>query len=178
MTISLGDAVTTKGAKLIPLDKPLEWCLDPMGVMYEPSSFDTQSTRKTICMQPTTGVAEKLREFEEQLTLCLTKESKRLFGSEMTAEEVSARFMSTVRTQKKGGKALRLKLNTAGKYAVKCWDPEKQKMEIPEEWRQYSVQPFVRVKSLWMVGKEFGPILEMEHALLTEGEQTVAACPF
>ena len=70
---------------------------------------------------------------------------------------------------------LRAKINVSGRGEVQCWDMEKNKREQPQAWIQRKVQPKITLKSLWLMGKQFGALYECGNVLIDEvGQQ----CPF
>ena len=65
-----------------------------------------------------------LRDFDEWCVDTLAAESARLLGSTLSVEEVRNRFQPTLRTHEcSGSQSLRLKMNTAGRAAVRVWSP-------------------------------------------------------
>jgi hypothetical protein len=66
-------------------------------------------------------------------------------------------------------------MNFTGRNGVQCWDQNKQKRELPDDWLCSSVTPIFRVKGLWIMSREMGLLFEMEHAQIGEAK---AECPF
>ena len=84
--------------------------------------------------------------------------------------------MSRLKTSAQGYMTLRTKINRTGRYALQAYTPDKQKREHPESWRGCSVQPQITFKGLYIMGREFGPVLDCTHVIVHEakGED----CPF
>ena len=173
---------TSKGAKTIPLayrdGTAVVWQpRQPLAVLWQPSAYnDETATRLNISFVPTAEVTEQLRAFDSWCVATLAQESVRLFGTTLDKEEVQRRYQPALRTHEKTGTtSLRCKLNTVGRNAVKCWDTFRASRSLPESWTSCAVTPRIALKGLWVMGKEFGPLLELQHAMLDEA---TAECPF
>ena len=84
--------------------------------------------------------------------------------------------MSCLKTSGKGYLTLRTKMNRTGRYALQAYTPSKERREHPESWRGCSIQPQLCWKGLYIMGREFGPVLETTHAIVHESKGDV--CPF
>ena len=173
---------TSKGAKTIPLaykdGSAVLWQpRQPLAVLWEPSAYnDETATRLNISFVPTPEVTSALQLFDSWCVDTLSAESARLFGSTLDKEEVQRRYQPALRTyEKTGATSLRCKLNISGRNAVKCWDTFRAPRSLPESWTTCAVTPRIALKGLWVRGKELGPLLELQHAML---DVATAECPF
>ena len=173
---------TSKGAKTIPLaykdGKAVIWQpRQPLAVLWEPSAFnDETATRLNISFAPTPEVTKELQAFDAWCVDTLVLESARLLGKTLDRDEVRRRYQPALRvSEKTGATSLRCKMNTAGRNVVKCWDTFRAPRSLPESWTTCAVTPRVALKGLWVMGKELGPVLELQHAMLDEA---TAECPF
>ena len=181
--LTLGPILTTtKGSKQIQISKddgtPLIWTpSEYLEVAFEPSSFsDKESSRLSICFNPTEEITTTFQGiFESWCVKTLAKKSKELLGSEQTEAQIKEKFQSCVKTSEKGWTSFRCKMNVAGKNAVQCWTPEKVKCLPPSCWRDCKVLPQFHIKSLYLMNKEIGTVIEVKHCLLEEIEPQ---CPF
>ena len=180
--LTLGPILTTtKGSKQIQISNdgaPLIWTpSEYLEVPFEPSNLsDKESSRLSICFNPSELIVENCQNlFESWCIKTLAKKSKELLGSEQTETQIKERFQSCVKTSEKGWTSLRTKMNIAGKSAVQCWTPEKVKCSLPTSWRDCKVMPQLHFKSLYLMNKEIGCVIEMKHALIQEIEPE---CPF
>ena len=181
--LTLGPILTTtKGSKQIAISKddgsPLIWTpSEYLEVAFEPSSFsDPQASRVSICFNPTEEITNSfLGIFEGWSVKTLAKKSKELLGSEQTEAQIKEKFQSCVKTSEKGWTSFRCKMNIAGKNAVQCWTPEKVKCSLPSCWRDCKVLPQFHIKSLYLMNKEIGTVIDVKHCLLEEIEPQ---CPF
>ena len=137
--LRLGDTVTSaKGAKSIPIayadSTPCVWQPPPMSVLWQPQAYnDPEATRVNICFSPTPEVSSFVESFDAWLCDAIAQSSQRLLGTQLTAEEVRARYQSPLKKHEAtGAQALRLKMNLSGRSAVKCWDTFRKPREQPE----------------------------------------------
>ena len=172
---------TSKGAKQLPAlytnGTAVVWSPNELlEVMYEPSAYnDPEANRVTLCVNPSEAVCETISAMEEWCIQTLASNPP-LLGVQMAPELVRERFVSCLKTSEKGYRTLRMKMNKAGRYALQCYDLDKEKRERPDTWRGCSIQPRICLKGLWIMGKDLGPILECTHAIVQEagGDE----CPF
>ena len=177
----VSDPVTSaKGAKTSALSyggKPVVWQPEPQAVAYEPSSYQNEdSTRVNLVMRATPGVVDVLQELDEYLVKFCTDHSLRLFGRDMTQEEVQLRYTPCLKRSEKGyDPTFKVKIATEGRGKLKCWDGARNLREAPRSWIGCSAQPLVTVRCLWIMPKSFGCLFECSDVLVDEaGPQ----CPF
>ena len=180
--LTLGPLLTTtKGSKQIQISKddgtPLIWTpSEYLEAAFEPSCFsDKESSRLSICFAPTEQINNFQGIFEGWCVKTLAKKSKELLGSEQTEAQIKEKFQSCVKTSEKGWTSFRCKMNVAGKNAVQCWTPDRVKRSLPNSWRDCKLKPQLHLKSLYLMNKEYGPVIEVRHCLIEEIEPE---CPF
>ena len=181
--LTLGPILTTtKGSKQIQISKddgsPLIWTpSEYLEVAFEPSNFsDKESSRLSICFALTEEITSTFQGlFERWCIKTLAKRSKELLGSEQTEAQIKEKFQSCVKTSEKGWTSFRCKMNVAGKNAVQCWTPEKVKCSLPTSWRDCKLKPQLHLKSLYLMNKEIGCVIELRHTLVQDIE---LECPF
>ena len=70
-----------------------------------------------------------------------------------------------------------MKMNKAGKGAVRVWNKGGLAREMPETWQGLHIQAPVVLKSLWIQSRNFGLTFEISDAMIcSEAEQST--CPF
>ena len=179
----LQDVITTsRGAKQILLTrsdgKPSIWqSKEAMQPAFEASAFgDDTATRVNLVFTPTNEVCAQVQRFDLWCKSELVKESQRLFGQALSADEIERRYQSPLRRSDKNGiLSFRVKMNREGRCAVRCWDTFRQARAQPASWIACSVIPRLALRSLWVMNKEVGPIFEITDALLDEAPME---CPF
>jgi len=179
--LSLGPILTTsKGSKQIAITNdgaPLLWSpSEYLEIPFEPSNFsDKESSRQSICFSPTPEIESFQSLFQSWCIKTLAKKSKELLGSEQTEAQIKEKFQPCVKMSEKGWSTFRAKMNIAGKNAVQCWTHEKVKRSPPSCWKDCKILPQFHIKSLYLMNKEIGPILDVRHCLVEDIEPQ---CPF
>ena len=103
-------------------------------------------------------------------------QSSKLLGSQLTVEEVRNRFQPTLRTHEgSGSPSLRLKMNTAGRAAVRVWSPVGTQVSAPPSWSQCSAKCRIRLEGFWIMAKEIGVVAEYTDVQL---DTAAAECPW
>ena len=143
---------------------------EPLTTPFGASSFNNEETnRKTLDFRCTPDLQEFLRRLDEWARLYLADNAQRLFKGK-TPEYREC-------LQKKGEypETVRTKINVSGQRACRCWSERYEKIDIPEDLRQCGLVPRVQAKSLYVMGKEVGLVLEVTDLLCVLPEET---CPF
>ena len=115
----LQDVITTsRGAKQILLTrsdgKPSIWQpKEAMQPAFEASAFgDDTATRVNLVFTPTNEVCAQVQRFDLWCKSELVKESQRLFGQALSADEIERRYQSPLRRSDKNGiLSFRVKMN-------------------------------------------------------------------
>ena len=157
---------------------PCIWQPPPMSVLWQPqASQNAEATRVNICFAPTPEVSSFVQSFDAWLCTAIAASSQRLLGTQLTVDDVKARYQSPLKTHEaSGAQALRVKMNLSGRTAVKCWDTFRRPREQPESWTSLkSVTPRIAIRSIWLMGRDMGCTLELQQAML---EEAPAECPF
>ena len=180
-TLSLGELqVSSKGAKQIQLfsrDAPLVWRPGPLRVQWQPKAFnDPEASRVAICFQSNEEVEAYLQALDTWVIKTLALASKKYFGQELSESQLKERYTPAIKVSSKGYAHLRAKMNLVGRSSVRCWDTETRlQRKSPEDWTTCEVQPSLEIKGVWLMNKDFGLLLEMTDALISE---TSNLCPF
>ena len=178
----LQDPVTSqKGARQIPLanrdGSPVVWQPAAMQCLWQPSAYnDETATRLNLSLSPGPEAVASLEALDAWLVNALGLASSKCLGTQMSTEEVRSRYQSALKCHEASGtRYLRVKVNTTGKAAVRCWDTMRQPRPLPESWTSCSVTARIVVKGIWLMGKDFGLTLDLKDALLDEQP---TECPF
>ena len=179
--LTLSDPVTgAKGAKLAPLScagKPVVWQPEAQFVVYEPSAFQNEeATRVNLVMRASPQAVTDLTDLDDRILELCALQSINLFGKALTSEELRLRYTPCLKPSTKGYEpTFKVKVNMSGRGKLKCWDPEAKQRDPPHSWIGCSVKPRVVARSLWIMPKEFGCLLECSDVLIDEAEPQ---CPF
>ena len=180
-SLNLGEvALIGKGAKVAPLTSnggTLKWTPGPLQILFQPKAFsDPAATRVSVCFKSTPQIEEYIEELESWILKEVASNPQQYLGQALSESQVRERFTSALKTSEKGYKHLRAKMNIGtGKGAVKCWDENKRPRPPPDDWTLCEVQPCLLIKGLWVMSKDFGLLIEMPDALVSESSQL---CPF
>ena len=179
-SLKLGEvALIGKGAKVAPLTSEggaLKWTPGPLQILFQPKAFnDPAATRVSVCFKSTPQIEEYIEELEAWILKEVASNPQQYLGQALSEAQVRERFTSAIKTSDKGYRHLRAKMNLAGKGQVKCWDENKRPRQPPDDWTLCEVQPCLQIKGLWVMSKDFGLLIEMADALVSESSQL---CPF
>ena len=172
--LTFGDLTSSgKGARSVPITGENTWAPGELKVLWQPRSFDgSDQNRVSISFQTTDALEVDIRKFEECIVAYV---GARQYLGDLSPAQVKERFVSMLKVSDKGYRSLRAKMNFTGRNGVQCWDSDKQKRDLPEDWLCCSVSPIFRIKGLWLMSRDWGILCEMEHAQISEA---TAACPF
>ena len=180
-SLSLGELqVSSKGAKQVPLfcsDKPLQWRPGPLKVQWQPKAFNgPDASRVAICFASNESVEAYLQQLDAWVVKVVSDASRKYFGQDLSPTQIAERYSPAVKVSQKGYSHLRAKMNLTGRNGVKCWDAEsKQQRKMPDDWTMCEVSPCLEIKGLWIMNKDFGLLIEMTDALISE---SFTVCPF
>ena len=153
--------------------------VDSIRISWDPiwtSNFsDKEWSRLPICFALTPEIENFQNLFQSWCIKTLAKKSQDLLGSQQTETQIKEKFQSCVKTSEKGWTSFGCEMNIAGKNAVQCWTPERVKCSLPNSWRDCKLKPQLHVKSIYLMNKEYGPVIEVRHCLIEEIEPQ---CPF
>jgi len=179
--LKLGEVTLVgKGAKIAPLTShgdALKWRPGPVQILFQPKAFnDPSATRVSVCFRSTAELEEYIHELESWILKEVASNPQMYLGTCCSAAQVQERFTSALKTTDKGYVHLRAKMNIAGRNQVKCWDANTRLPRAPpEDWTLCEVTPFFQIKGIWVMSKDFGLLIEMPDALVSESSQL---CPF
>jgi hypothetical protein len=141
------------------------------------SSFSGEEvSRVNLVMRASPEAAEQLTALDEWVLKLVTQQSAQIFGKTITPEEARSRYVPGLKLSEKGYEPTwKCKINISGKGQVSVWDLNKQRRDLPTSWVKAQVWPKATLKSLWIMGKQFGPLFEASDLML---EEAVQACPF
>ena len=179
--ITLGDVqISGRGQKSIPVfgadGKPIYLFPDSMDIPFNASAFQNpDASRVTLCMNPTDRLMEQIHEIEKNVKSQLVSRLQELFGAQSAIlQKQDEWFQSTIKTNK-GYQTLRTKINLTGKYQTRVWNPRREALPLPSDWSAFQVRPKLWIRSVWIMGKECGLVIDCQDAQLEEIQRT---CPF
>ena len=174
---------TTKGGRQLPAlyttGEPVAFSPDEFHhIPFEPNAYNCpEAQRVTLCVTPSAALCDSIAALDEWCITTLSANPTTLLGVSLTPDQIRERYVSCLRTSEKGYKTLRSKINLSGRYSIQCYTPEKEKCAVLETWRGSLVQPRLLFKGCWIMGKDYGMLLETTHVLIQEGGGG-EECPF
>ena len=127
-------------------------------------------------MRASPDAAAELEALDEAILKLVVLQGAQIFGKPVSAEEARSRYVPALKRSEKGYEPTwKCKINVGGKGQVAVWDAQRQRRGFPQSWLRARVVLKVTLKSLWIMGKQFGPLFEASDILL---EEAVQECPF
>ena len=181
--LQMGDVVSSgKGAKSVNLTQDGSqalFTLEPMEIAYEPSAFqDAESTRVNMVFRPTPEVEELLDSIDEWVMKEVAVNSVKLFGKARSAESLKDSYTSILKKSDKWPSQFKAKMNLQEPSKVKIWDADACLRDPPASWQGRVARPKLRLKSIYLMGTSFGPVLEVTDVQIIQEASAGSSCPF
>ena len=150
-------------------------------IPYNAGSFDP---KELVRWNLDIACSDELRDFlyklDEFIIGQLAKDSELYFKKKTSEQEIRTHFKPSVTKHEKDGvvysDTVRCKINMSGPKAVRCWTPEKNKREAPEDWRTCTIRAVIIPKSIYfMAGNNTGITFEIHDCILNQMDDS---CPF
>jgi hypothetical protein len=136
-----------------------------------------ESPRKTLTLRLPQIWEECLVEWETELVAYIAKHRAKYFGSDTSEKDVIDAYNSF--TKKTGVYAMNMhvKINTAGFYAVRYWDADRQSIPPPDSHAQSKFNVRCVLRAIWVKKDQtWGVVVDGTDLQLLE--QVTAECPF
>ena len=150
---------------------------EPVTSPFGATSFTVEGEggRKTLEFSLSPEQEKIWQEFDTWACEYLAKHSFRLFKAIKTEEQIRENYRSPV--QKKGDyrATLRTKVNCDGSNHVRCWDANRNRIDLPEDLRNTDLIAKIQLSHLWMMSKEYGFVLLCTDLQI---RSSAAECPF
>ncbi len=181
-TLSLEDVVISKrGSKSCKLrcgDGELSHTTAAhLRVPFEPSTFDKDpaATRLSLAIECDEALEKYVGDIDAWLIKCLSDHSERIFKRVLSPEQVKANYNSCLKQVAGYPSTLKCKIDKQGRKGVCCWAPTGEQLPLPDNWREFSVKPKLHFSHLWIVGAQYGLVVQMTDAELVPRESSKAA---
>ena len=173
----LGDCVALGKGKSTAIYGDNSWTPGELRVLWQPGNFDktASESRVSINFDATDAVQADVARLEAWVLATVAEDPTRYLGQSISASQVKDRFVSALKCSLKGAKSVRCKMNTEGKYCIRCWDENKVQRGMPDDWTEVAVTPRIVAKSLWIQASSWGVILYVTHAQVQTLKEE---CPF
>ncbi len=169
LTLDDGTAVIVQlGSKAAPVSSP-----------FGASSYgDEASVRKTLEFSLEPEQAQFWDSVTEWLRGYLQTHSDRLMKKKLSAETISENLRPPAVQKNEYRPLLRTKLTISGSHAVRCWDEQGQKIDLPEDLRGVPLIARVCVERLWCMGRQMGLVLTCTDLQILDHAAVGSSCPF
>ena len=182
-TLQLRDAtISARGAKSCQLvDSKNEKVHMNLGSKAEPlttpfgaTNFGGEETaRRTLEFSLSQEQYEFRKSFDEWAVKYLFDNCTRFFKKKQTMDQIREQYKSPVSQKGDYRPMLRTKINVSGSGLCRCWDENDQRMDMPEDLRNYALVPKVQISHLWQMNKEFGWVINVQD-LLCRGQPQIS----
>jgi len=169
ITLDDGSAVIVQlGSKHAPVTSP-----------FGASSFgDDSCPRKTIEFSLESDRTREWDAVADWLRGYLVENAERLMKKRLSRDTVSENLRAPAVQKGDYSPLLRCKITTTGAHAVRCWDEQGQRIDLPEDLRGVPVIARIHVERLWMMSKEYGLVLTCTDLKIMQHAIHGSSCPF
>ncbi len=153
----------------------------PVASPFGASSYgDEASVRKTIEFSLDPERAQAWGAVTDWLRGYLLEHAERLMKKRLSADTIRENLRApAVQKNENYPPLLRCKITTAGAHAVRCWDGQGEKIELPEDLRGVPVIARIHVERMGQMSKEYGLVLTCTDLQILAGARTGGmVCPF
>jgi len=153
-----------------PIHVQLTRQAEPLTTPFGAGSFNNEETnRKTLDFRCTPEMLAFFERLDSWACLYLADNNERLFKGKVPE------YRSCVQQKGDHPPSVRCKLNVAGQRMCRFWNERYERIDMPEDLRQCGLVPRVQVRSLYIMGKEVGLVLDVTDLLCVLPTET---CPF
>ena len=178
VALSIADTVTSgkeKSAQFSYAGQPVYWKPGALEVAFEPGTFSGEPASRVNMQFKASTVQETLRALDAWIIEYVHVNAARILGRDVTKEDVKSRYQPCLKTSEKYEPTFKCKVNMEEPYKVKMWGTDKMPREAPVSWKGLLVAPKLRLKGLWIMGKDFGALWEATDLMF---EDQAPECPF
>ena len=157
---------------------PANWLLPSATVAFEPSTFggESDANRLTVSFRVADDPLAQVQQIDTWFLNYCVQHSMRLFGQDLTFDQIEERYSSPLKCNDRYGYSLRAKYVAQGAQATRFWTPERIRRDAPVMWKGTSLSAMLQIRTVWFVGRNFGLTLTINDAQVEESIQP--AYPF
>lgn len=150
----------------------------PTSTPFGASSYNDEATvRKNLDLRLNDQQADQFTALDVWAVQYLADNSERLFKKKLTKAQVEEHYRSPVSQREGYQPLLRCKVNCFGNAAVRCWNTDSERVDMPEDLRECELVPRLHLSHLWIMGRDFGWVMNVtDLMILSTGAQ--GECPF
>ena len=180
--LTLGDVTTSgKGTKTAPFTcngGPADFTLPALQIAFEPSAYQSEeATRVNLVLKVGSVHEPDLAKIDQWILETVAADPVKFFGKAKSRENLAETYTPCLKRTEKWGSQLKMKLNLPGSAGgVRLWTADKQPRGAPDAWAGCFVESRVRFRSLYFMGAQWGPVIDVTDLRLLS--EAVNACPF
>ena len=149
----------------------------PTSTPFGATNFnDETALRKTLDLRINGDEVAFFQDLDAWAVEYLSKNSERLFKKAATQDQVREHYKSPVSVKEGYQPLVRCKVNTSGQYAVRCWNTDRERIELPEDLRGCQLLANAQLSHLWVMGRDFGWVITVQDIMILSEDSS--ACPF
>ena len=150
---------------------------NPSTTPFGASTYNNDdATRKNIEFVVTPEEEAKVNSMYMWAIEQLAAKPEKFFKKQITKNEIIDLFKHPIIRKGDYPPKFKCKIDTAGKHAVKCWDANGNRCELPSDLRGYKLVPRICFNHIWFMSKELGFVCLVTDLQILECESL--ACPF
>jgi len=148
----------------------------PLACPWHPQGFEDEAKpRKNMSFAVPPAVRAWVEKVEAA-TLAKLQANPEAYLKGATADSLKVLFRSALR-ENHGETLMRVKVSTAGSYPVRCWTPERQPMNLPEDLGGSQLVPLVTARHVWLSNSSVGVLWEVNDLMIVS-TRPPAQCPW
>ena len=148
-------------------------CKTPFGA----STFNgDDAKRKCIEFVGTPEEEEQINDFYNWVLDYLQNNSDRFFKKAVAADGLKEILKNPIVKKEPYQARIKCKIDTSGNSAVKCWDADGQRCELPFDLRGQKLIPKINFNHIWFMSKECGFVFLGTDIQILDSDNE--SCPF
>ena len=136
---------------------------------FDASAYnDPEPSRVNVCLDADAELSGWLQELDAEFLKLCRMNCQKLFGKQVYLEsDLKPNYYSALKQNEKYGTQLfKMKMNKAGKGAVRVWNKGGMARDMPESWAGLQIQARVVIKSIWLQSRSLGLTFEIADAMV------------
>ena len=145
----------------------------PFGI----STFNNDdATRKNIEFTISPSDEAKINSIYKWTIEHLASKPEKFLKKPVSKDELLELFKHPIIRKEQYAPKFKCKIDTEGKNAVRCWDAQNQRCDLPSDLRGYKLIPRVCFNHVWFMSRDAGHVCLVTDLQILEGESQ--DCPF
>ena len=141
-------------------------------VPFCPSTFDKDplATRLSMVLECDEELQQFASALDEWAVNYLACHSERIFKKQLTPDQIRVNYNGLLKQAPGYPPTLKCKMDLEGRREICCWDLNGERIEAPGDWRTVVVKPKLHFSHLWIMGAQYGIVVQLTDAQLKPSE--------